>query len=575
MRILGDLILSGLGQLKGLRVENLVTDPSSPSVGQVWYNSTEGHYKGFDGTTISTFASGGSTGAVQTELDTAELAAGLNADGSFTAPTGTTYLGSATTLKAADVLLDSAVKAVADSVALSDTAASSLLSEVNAVELAAGLNTDGTWTAPIGTTYLASASSLKNADVLLDVQIKANADQIVLNTSDVALKLNKAGDTMTGNLVISAGSHVSIADAAVSGTDAVNLNTLQTYTAQLRYRLEVKARDVASLTLPTGASFTVDTYVVADGDRILFTGLTSGANQVYVAAGVGTTITWTAAKDFGRADALPVEGDTLVVAFGSIYSEAGFTWNGTAWVQFNGGTQVMPGVGINKSGNVISVLLGAGISELPTADVGIDLHAASGLFLTVDGIAASTSIDSQLSIMLDGTALAVSSLGLKVASQGITGYEIAASVAGAGLTGGAGSALAVGASTGIVVNADSIAFDETYGDLRYLNTAGDTLTGALILAAAPLVDLEAATKKYVDDLATKVAGGTFVYTGATAATTHVVPHNLGHQYNGVTVYDSADKVIIPDSITADSTTQLTVTFASAITCKIVVNGTKI
>lgn len=38
------------------------------------------------------------------------------------------------------------------------------------------------------------------------------------------------------------------------------------------------------------------------------------------------------------------------------------------------------------------------------------------------------------------------------------------------------------------------------GDARYINTAGDTMTGALILNAKPTVALGAATKSYVDDL---------------------------------------------------------------------------
>lgn len=38
-----------------MQFQILVADPSSPSAGQVWYNSTSSKWKGFDGTAIRTF----------------------------------------------------------------------------------------------------------------------------------------------------------------------------------------------------------------------------------------------------------------------------------------------------------------------------------------------------------------------------------------------------------------------------------------------------------------------------------------------------------------------------------------
>jgi hypothetical protein len=575
MRILGDLIFAGLGQLKALRVENMASDPGTPSVGQIWYNTTEGVYKGYDGTTINTFASGGNTETLAGEIDAIEAGAGLNSDGTFTAPVGSNYLSGATTLKGATALLDTQIKTVADGLATTDSNVTAVQNEVNAVELGAGLNADGTFTAPTSTNYLGAATSLKQADTLLDSQIKTNADNIATNTSDIATKVSKSGDTMTGNLVMQAGTHVTIADAPVNGTDAVNWNAVQNVMSNQTYRPEADAKDSVSTTLPTGASATIDGHTVVNGDRILFTALTANNNQVYVASGVGTSIVWTAAMDNQRSVATPSDGDTLLVLTGTDYALSAWTYNGTAFVQFNGGTQVMPGVGLSKTGNVLDINLGAGIAQLPTDEVGVDLYTGSGLFLTEDGTTSSTNTNAQLSLNLDGSTLSKSTSGVKVASQGITGTELNASVAGAGLSGGAGAALSIVAGDGITVNADSIQIDTTWADARYINTAGDTLTGALVLAADPTAALEAATKQYVDALAARLDGGTFVYTAGSSATTHVVTHSLGSKYNQVVVYDSTDKVIIPDSITADSTSQLTVTFASAITCKVVVTGIKV
>ena len=40
---------------------------------------------------------------------------------------------------------------------------------------------------------------------------------------------------------------------------------------------------------------------------------------------------------------------------------------------------------------------------------------------------------------------------------------------------------------------------EGSSEILYVNVSGDTMTGPLVLAGAPTVDLQAATKKYVDD----------------------------------------------------------------------------
>lgn len=87
---------------------------------------------------------------------------------------------------------------------------------------------------------------------------------------------------------------------------------------------------------------------------------------------------------------------------------------------------------------------GDGIS-LTTGVLAVD-HDGQGLQFTTN----------QLALELDGSTLSKSASGVKVADAGITATQLAASVAGAGLTGGAGTALAVGAGNGIQVNADSV-----------------------------------------------------------------------------------------------------------------------
>lgn len=104
-----------------------------------------------------------------------------------------------------------------------------------------------------------------------------------------------------------------------------------------------------------------------------------------------------------------------------------------------------------------SVTAGSGLVQ--TANVIDVVSANGGIVVNADNIALTT----------DGSTLTITSNGIKVATNGITGNEIAAnavtethlntSVAGAGLTGGGGSALAVGAGTGITVGANDVSVD--------------------------------------------------------------------------------------------------------------------
>ena len=57
-----------------------------------------------------------------------------------------------------------------------------------------------------------------------------------------------------------------------------------------------------------------------------------------------------------------------------------------------------------------------------------------------------------------------------------------------------------------------------------------------------------------------------------AATSHTINHNLGQKYVNVTIYNSSDQQIIPQSVELDSATALTVTFNKAIDCVVVITG---
>ena len=116
-----------------------------------------------------------------------------------------------------------------------------------------------------------------------------------------------------------------------------------------------------------------------------------------------------------------------------------------AWIEIGGPAAINAGIGLVYDGNTLNINMGAGIVQLPTDEVGIDLYgsASSALILTIDGTTRTTTTGAQLALLLNGSTLAQGISGLNVAAGGITATELNASVAGAGLAGGGGTALSV------------------------------------------------------------------------------------------------------------------------------------
>jgi len=146
--------------------------------------------------------------ALQSELDATQVGAGLSGAGSYTAPGVSNYLSGASTLKAADSLLDTQIKtnetAIATKAAASITTA--LQTEVDAIESGIGLGSNGSYTAIVSANF-ASSSTLKGAVTQLDTQLKTTQDD--LDTAEATIVSNTSAITS-------------------NDTDIAALNTLQT-----------------------------------------------------------------------------------------------------------------------------------------------------------------------------------------------------------------------------------------------------------------------------------------------------------------------------------------------------------
>jgi hypothetical protein len=296
-----------------------------------------------------------------------------------------------------------------------------------------------------------------------------------------------------------------------------------------------------TLTATANGALSVDSVAVVTGNRILVKdqGASHADHGVYVVTDPGSgsdPFILTRATDFDQ-NAEVTAGAFTFVEEGSTWSDTGWllvtdnpiTVDTTAmqWTQFSGAGSFTFGAGLLQTGNLIDVELdttasnvGAGSgggqsglefdtaggagklrvkvvtgsaleregtgqglrvmvdnssveissnalqvknngitsAHLNTSVAGDGISGGGGTALAVDhdgeGLAF---VSNQLALELDGSTLFKSATGLKVADNGVTETQLNTSVAGAGLTGGGGSALAVGAGDGITVNANDVA----------------------------------------------------------------------------------------------------------------------
>jgi hypothetical protein len=217
-------------------------------------------------TQINTLA-GGDLSGLQDEIDDTQVGAGLGSDGSYTAPSGSNYLTSATSLYSADGLLDAQIKANADAIAtLGNGNLSALQTEIDAVESSVGINSDGTFTAQSGN-YISSATSVRGEISALDTQIKSNADDIAnLASSSAITALQSELDASQASVGLStSGAYVSRSgtnylDTAASVVGEITLLDTQIKTNADAIALKAAASDVSSIdTRLTTAEGEIDT----------------------------------------------------------------------------------------------------------------------------------------------------------------------------------------------------------------------------------------------------------------------------------------------------------------------------
>lgn len=256
-----------------------------------------------------------------------------------------------------------------------------------------------------------------NTAVVLS-DIEALAESVYVHTAGDVMDLN-ASLTFSGT-----GTVTGIA-APSAPTDATNKAYVDALVAGLSWKQAVRAASTGDLTL--ASTTTVDGVTLVSGDRVLVKDQTAPEeNGIYTFDGAGLV----RAADMDVA--AEFAGATVFVTEGTANADSGWTQtaevttldtDAVSFVRFSGSSSYVWGIGLVASGNTVNINVGAGIAELPSDEVGIDLYdAANGaLALTSDGTTRSTDASTKLTLVLDPAgALAQTSSGLKIDAASVT-----------------------------------------------------------------------------------------------------------------------------------------------------------
>jgi hypothetical protein len=154
-------------------------------------------------------------------INTVEAASGLEANGTYAQHTTTNYINAATNLKLADAFLDTTIKMNADMITTATNA-------INTVEASAGLESNGSFTQHVGSNYIDTATTLKAADVLLDTQAKVNSDAINVVEASTGLDADGTYSQHTASNYIDSATTLKAVDALLDtqakvNSDAINM----------------------------------------------------------------------------------------------------------------------------------------------------------------------------------------------------------------------------------------------------------------------------------------------------------------------------------------------------------------
>ena len=393
----------------------------------------------------------GVTGGVQSQIDS-EIAARVAADNTLQ----NNVDAEATARTSADATLQSNITSeetralAAEGSLATDLAAET--SRATASEAALTVRMDNEETAR-GDADTALQANITGAVTNHATDKASQTNKDATQDASIAEKLPKAGGSMSGDISM-AGNSITSVGTPVDPADAANKSYVDNLVSGVKWKDPVRAINLIDdqRQVPPSAAEKGDVYIVkgpasagwaafSGGDIVQFNGtgtpdlagswslvqsgpvatgdrfVVSGSTVTPATAPFleGTVVTWDGAQFDVVApnDAESVYvGDPDSINFGQSFV---YSTEATKWVQFTGPAQVGAGTGLSYDGNTMNVGLGAGIAELPSDEIGIDLRGTGGLMLTQDGATDSVDGPAQLAVRIDGPTLSVGVDGLRVA----------------------------------------------------------------------------------------------------------------------------------------------------------------
>lgn len=296
---------------------------------------------------------------------------------------------------------------------------------------------------------------IKDATILLDKINPASGQTLTLVGTS---KIQQPQAPLVGDDL----ANKSYVDSIAAGLDtkaAVNLATTVNITSTYN-----NGTSGVGATLVGSPALSIDGVLITAGDRILVKNQTNTfENGIYDVTTAGASWVLTRSSDFDGDIGTEVNGgEYTFVMSGTTYADTGWVVSspngvdatigttGILWTQFSSAGLILAGAGLTKTGNTIDFVAG---------DVSLTVG-VSDVIVNVDGTTIQTGV-SGLEVNVDGATIQSGVSGLEVKNSSITYNKLSSNVAGAGLTGGAGTALSVnlGTNNGLTFSGDNIVID--------------------------------------------------------------------------------------------------------------------
>jgi hypothetical protein len=301
-------------------------------------------------------------------------------------------------------------------------------------------------------------------------RVTAGTNPTTLSGYGITDAISKAGTTLdlNANLVFNGGTVTGIPTPSGS-TDVVNKAYVDAAVSTLNVHAAVDAATTTNLTATysngtagvgatltnsgTQAAFQVDGYTAPVNARILVKNQTTQTqNGIYTVTTVGSGSTnWVLTRATDSDNSVAGElapGDFVFVTEGTTQASSGWVetaigtgtldsivigTNNVTYTQFSGAGTYLAGTGLSLAGTTFNVNLGAGIAELPSTEVGVDVYPTGGLMTTTDNSTSSTTTAAQLALTNVGTAGTYKSVTTDAKGR-VTAGTNPTTVAGFGLT---------------------------------------------------------------------------------------------------------------------------------------------